>query len=36
VADRIVVLRRGCVVDDSIDPKTSTIEQVEGVITGMS
>jgi len=36
VADRIVVLRRGGVVDDSIDPKTSTIEQVEGVITGMS
>ncbi len=35
VADRIVVLRRGRVVDDNIDPKTSTVEQVERVITGM-
>jgi simple sugar transport system ATP-binding protein len=34
VVDRIVVLRRGKVVADQIDPKTSTIEQVEKVITG--
>ncbi len=34
VVDRIVVLRRGQVVADDIDPKTSTIEEVEKVITG--
>ncbi len=34
VVDRIVVLRRGQVVADDIDPKKSTIEQVEKVITG--
>jgi simple sugar transport system ATP-binding protein len=34
VVDRIVVLRRGQVVADHIDPKTTTIEQVERVITG--
>jgi simple sugar transport system ATP-binding protein len=34
VVDRIVVLRRGQVVADDIDPKTTTIEQVERVITG--
>jgi simple sugar transport system ATP-binding protein len=34
VVDRIVVLRRGRVVADDIDPKTTTIEQVERVITG--
>jgi simple sugar transport system ATP-binding protein len=34
VVDRIVVLRRGTVVADDIDPKTTTIEQVEQVITG--
>jgi simple sugar transport system ATP-binding protein len=34
VVDRIIVLRRGQVVADDIDPKTSTIEQVEQVITG--
>ena len=34
VVDRIVVLRRGQVVADDIDPKTSTIEEVERVITG--
>ncbi len=34
VVDRIVVLRRGQVVADDIDPKTTTIEQVEQVITG--
>ena len=34
VVDRIVVLRRGQVAADDIDPKTSTIEQVEQVITG--
>jgi simple sugar transport system ATP-binding protein len=34
VVDRIVVLRRGTVVADDIDPKRTTIEQVERVITG--
>ena len=34
VVDRIVVLRRGQVVADHIDPKTTTIDQVERVITG--
>jgi simple sugar transport system ATP-binding protein len=34
VVDRIVVLRRGRVVADDIDPRRSTIEQVEKVITG--
>ena len=34
VVDRIVVLRRGQVVADDIDPRKSTIEQVEKVITG--
>jgi simple sugar transport system ATP-binding protein len=34
VVDRIVVLRRGQVVADDIDPKTTTIEEVEKVITG--
>ncbi len=34
VVDRIVVLRRGRVVADDIDPRKTTIEQVERVITG--
>ena len=34
VVDRIVVLRRGQVVADDIDPKHTTIEEVERVITG--
>jgi len=34
VVNRIVVLRRGRVVADDIDPKKTTIEQVEKVITG--
>ena len=34
VVDRIVLLRRGQVVADDIDPKTTTIEEVEKVITG--
>jgi simple sugar transport system ATP-binding protein len=34
VVDRIVVMRRGTVVADDIDPKTSTVESVERVITG--
>ncbi|MFN8620813.1 MAG: ATP-binding cassette domain-containing protein [Chloroflexota bacterium] len=34
VVDRIVVLRRGKVVADDIDPKHTTIEEVERVITG--
>ena len=36
VVDRIVVLRRGRVVADDIDPKHTSIEEVERVITGMS
>jgi simple sugar transport system ATP-binding protein len=35
VVDRIVVMRRGKVVADDLSPKTSTIEEVENVITGM-
>lgn len=34
VVDRIVVLRGGRVIADDIDPKTSSIEEVEEVITG--
>lgn len=34
VVDRIVVMRRGRVVADDINPKTSTIAEVEAVITG--
>jgi len=36
VVDRIVVLRAGRVVADDIDPRTTTIERVEAVITGMA
>jgi len=36
VVDRIVVLRRGKVVADDIDPKKSSIEEVELIITGMT
>ena len=36
VVDRIVVMRRGRVVADDIDPKQSSVEEVERVITGMS
>src|SRR5882724_11817472 len=35
VVDRIVVLRRGKVVADDIDPKHTSIEEVERVITGI-
>jgi simple sugar transport system ATP-binding protein len=35
VVDRIIVLRRGKTVADDIDPKKTTIEAVESVITGM-
>jgi simple sugar transport system ATP-binding protein len=35
VVDRIVVLRRGKVVADDIDPKRTSIEAVERVITGI-
>ena len=35
VVDRIVVLRRGKKVADDIDPKKTSIEQVEKIITGM-
>jgi len=36
VVDRIVVMRRGRIVADDIDPKRSSVEEVERVITGMS
>ncbi len=36
VVDRIVVMRQGTVVADDIDPKTTSVEKVEEVITGMS
>jgi len=36
VVDRIVVMRRGRIVADAIDPKQSSIEEVERIITGMS
>ena len=36
VVDRIVVVRRGKVVADDIDPKQTTVEDVERVITGMT
>jgi simple sugar transport system ATP-binding protein len=36
VVDRIVVLRRGKKVADDIDPKKTTIEEVEHIITGMT
>ena len=36
VVDRIVVMRRGKVVADNIDPKTTSVAAVEDVITGMS
>jgi len=35
VVDRIVVLRRGKKVADDIDPKQTTIEEVEKIITGI-
>jgi simple sugar transport system ATP-binding protein len=34
VVDRIVVMRRGRIVADDIDPKTTSVEEVERVITG--
>jgi simple sugar transport system ATP-binding protein len=36
VVDRIVVMRQGKVVADDIDPKRTSVEEVEMVITGMS
>jgi simple sugar transport system ATP-binding protein len=36
VVDRIIVLRRGRKVADDIDPKQTTIEAVERIITGMT
>jgi simple sugar transport system ATP-binding protein len=36
VVDRIIVLRRGKKVADDIDPKQTTIEAVESIITGMT
>ena len=35
VVDRIAVMRQGAIIADDIDPKTTTVEQVERVITGM-
>lgn len=35
VVDRIVVMRLGQIVADDIDPKTTTVEKVEAIITGM-
>jgi simple sugar transport system ATP-binding protein len=35
VVDRIIVMRRGKIVADDIDPKKTTIEAVERIITGM-
>ncbi|WP_448954527.1 ATP-binding cassette domain-containing protein [Labrys neptuniae] len=35
VVDRIVVMRRGRVVADDIDPRTTSVDAVERVITGM-
>lgn len=35
VVDRIVVLRRGKKIADDIDPKKTTIEEVEHIITGL-
>jgi simple sugar transport system ATP-binding protein len=35
VVDRIAVMRQGTVVTDDIDPKTTTVEDVERVITGL-
>jgi simple sugar transport system ATP-binding protein len=35
VVDRIVVMRRGAIVADDIDPKQTSVEAVERVITGM-
>ncbi|MDO8358831.1 MAG: ATP-binding cassette domain-containing protein [Devosia sp.] len=35
VVDRIVIMRRGAIVADDIDPKKTSIEQVEKMITGM-
>ena len=34
VVSRIVVMRRGTIVADNIDPRTTTIEDVERIITG--
>jgi simple sugar transport system ATP-binding protein len=34
VVDRIVVMRRGRIVADDIDPKTTSVAEVEAVITG--
>jgi simple sugar transport system ATP-binding protein len=36
VVDRIVVMRRGKVVADDIDPKKTNVTEVERIITGMS
>ena len=35
VVDRIVILRRGTVAADDIDPKQTSVEEVEKIITGM-
>ncbi|MEO6300231.1 MAG: ATP-binding cassette domain-containing protein [Paracoccaceae bacterium] len=35
VVDRIAVMRLGTIVADNIDPKTTSVEEVERIITGM-
>jgi simple sugar transport system ATP-binding protein len=35
VVDRIIVLRGGRKVADDIDPRRTTVEAIEGIITGM-
>ncbi len=35
VVDRIVIMRRGKVVADNVDPKKSSVQDVERIITGM-
>jgi simple sugar transport system ATP-binding protein len=35
VVDRIVVMRQGTIVADDIDPKTTSVQEVELIITGM-
>ena len=36
VVDRIVVMRRGIIVADDIEPKKTTVQEVEEVITGIT
>ena len=36
VVDRIVVMRRGRVVADDVDPARTTVSEVEALITGLT